>query len=77
MFSVEERDLIRWWLLHLAEQDPAVVAAAITGSHATPSATPKAPTYCPPTSPARSKRPWSAPLMRPSYAVRSRLPQRP
>ncbi|MGC4869305.1 hypothetical protein ACLQ3B_28135 [Micromonospora sp. DT53] len=35
MFSAEERDLIRQRLLHLAEQDPAVVAAAITGSHAT------------------------------------------
>ncbi|MEU8388374.1 nucleotidyltransferase domain-containing protein [Micromonospora sp. NPDC048842] len=35
MFSVEERDLIRQRLLHLAEHDPAVVAAAITGSHAT------------------------------------------
>ncbi|MCG5463818.1 nucleotidyltransferase domain-containing protein [Micromonospora sp. MED01] len=35
MFSVEERDLIQRRLLHLAEQDPGVVAAAITGSHAT------------------------------------------
>src|SRR5262245_30957471 len=35
MFSVEERDLIRQRLLHLAEEDPTVVAAAITGSHAT------------------------------------------
>ncbi|WP_179783383.1 hypothetical protein [Micromonospora jinlongensis] len=35
MFSVEERDLIRRRLLNLADQDPAVVAAAITGSHAT------------------------------------------
>ncbi|MHA4947564.1 nucleotidyltransferase domain-containing protein [Micromonospora sp. SD19] len=34
MFSVEERDLIRERLLRLAAQDPAVVAAAITGSHA-------------------------------------------
>ncbi|MET8092262.1 hypothetical protein [Micromonospora sp. NPDC005220] len=35
MFSEEERDLIQRRLLHLAEQDPDVVAAAITGSHAT------------------------------------------
>ena len=35
MFSVAERDLIRQRLLHLAQHDPAVVAAAITGSHAT------------------------------------------
>ena len=35
MFAVQERDLIRQHLLHLAEQDPAVLAAAITGSHAT------------------------------------------
>ncbi|WP_444951784.1 nucleotidyltransferase domain-containing protein [Micromonospora ureilytica] len=35
MFSVEERDLIRQRLLHLAEHDSAIVAAAITGSHAT------------------------------------------
>ncbi|MET8359073.1 nucleotidyltransferase domain-containing protein [Micromonospora sp. NPDC005171] len=35
MFSVEERDLIRQRLLHLAEHDPAVLAAAVTGSHAT------------------------------------------
>ncbi|MFE9913630.1 hypothetical protein ACFYPG_00620 [Micromonospora sp. NPDC005553] len=35
MFSVEERDRIQRRLLHLAEQDPGVVAAAITGSHAT------------------------------------------
>ncbi|MEU8209532.1 nucleotidyltransferase domain-containing protein [Micromonospora sp. NPDC049044] len=35
MFSVEERDLIRERLLRLANQDPAIVAAAITGSHAT------------------------------------------
>lgn len=35
MFSVEDRDLIQRRLLQLAEQDPAVVAAAITGSHAT------------------------------------------
>ncbi|MEV1072545.1 nucleotidyltransferase domain-containing protein [Micromonospora parva] len=34
MFSVEERDLIRQRLLRLAAQDPAVVGAAITGSHA-------------------------------------------
>lgn len=35
MFSVEERELVRRQLLHMAETDPAVVAAAITGSHAT------------------------------------------
>jgi hypothetical protein len=35
LFSVEERDLIRQRLLHMAETDPAVVGAAITGSHAT------------------------------------------
>ncbi|MEU1745350.1 hypothetical protein [Micromonospora arida] len=34
MFSVEERGRIQRRLLHLAEQDPGVVAA-ITGSHAT------------------------------------------
>jgi hypothetical protein len=35
MFSVEERDRVRARLLELAEADPGVVAAAITGSHAT------------------------------------------
>ncbi|MGW5555747.1 nucleotidyltransferase domain-containing protein [Micromonospora sp. NPDC003944] len=35
MFSTAERDLVRRRLLHLAKHDPAVVAAAITGSHAT------------------------------------------
>src|SRR5262245_43454594 len=35
MFSVEERDLVRKRLLGLAEADPAVVGAAITGSQAT------------------------------------------
>jgi hypothetical protein len=35
MFSVEERDLVRERLLGLAEADPAVVGAAITGSQAT------------------------------------------
>jgi hypothetical protein len=35
MFSVEERDLVRTRLLDLAEADPAVVGAAITGSQAT------------------------------------------
>jgi len=34
MFSVPERDRVRARLLELAEADPAVVAAAITGSHA-------------------------------------------
>ena len=34
MFSVEERDRVRARLLELAEDDPDVVAAAITGSHA-------------------------------------------
>ena len=34
MFSVEERDAVRRRLLELAEADPAVPAAAITGSHA-------------------------------------------
>ena len=35
MFAVAERDLVRQRLLHLAEQDSAIVAAAATGSHAT------------------------------------------
>ncbi|MEU8421152.1 nucleotidyltransferase domain-containing protein [Micromonospora sp. NPDC048835] len=35
MFSRTERDLVRRRLLDLADHDPAVVAAAITGSHAT------------------------------------------
>jgi predicted nucleotidyltransferase len=35
MFSVEDRDLVRQRLLRLADRDPAVVAAAVTGSHAT------------------------------------------
>ncbi|MEU8011391.1 nucleotidyltransferase domain-containing protein [Micromonospora parva] len=34
MFTVEERDLIRQRLVRLAARDPAVVGAAITGSHA-------------------------------------------
>jgi hypothetical protein len=33
MLSVEERDRVRARLLRLAEADPGVVAAAITGSH--------------------------------------------
>jgi hypothetical protein len=35
MFSVQERDRVRARLLELAAADPGVVAAAITGSHAT------------------------------------------
>jgi hypothetical protein len=35
VFTVEERDLVRRRLLLLAEADPAVTGAAITGSHAT------------------------------------------
>jgi hypothetical protein len=35
MFSVQERDRVRARLLELAAADPVVVAAAITGSHAT------------------------------------------
>ena len=35
MFTVAERDAVRTRLLELAEQDPDVTAAAITGSHAT------------------------------------------
>jgi hypothetical protein len=35
MFTVEERDRVRQRLLRLAAADPAVVSAAITGSHAT------------------------------------------
>jgi predicted nucleotidyltransferase len=35
MFCLEERDRVRQRLLHLAEADPTVVGAAITGSHAT------------------------------------------
>lgn len=37
MFTIEERDRVRHRLLRLAEADPAVVSAAITGSHATDS----------------------------------------
>jgi hypothetical protein len=35
MFGVQQRDRVRARLLELAEADPAVVAVAITGSHAT------------------------------------------
>ncbi|MFF0471122.1 hypothetical protein ACFYPX_27250 [Micromonospora zamorensis] len=115
MFSVEKRDLIRRRLLHLAAQDTAVVAAAITGSHATddedrwsdlergrywqaerwisamrtqtialacqrlghPTSYAKGAHLLPADITGPLEQPWSAPLMSPSYAVRSRLPQRP
>jgi hypothetical protein len=34
VFTVEERDAVRSWLLARAEDDKAIVGAAYTGSHA-------------------------------------------